>query len=114
MIVHRSITSGVDDAKLGAAAADYLVSKGHRKIAFLSGAATLPAHVQLVKGLQRGLVAHGIKLRSDRIGCTQYERDRAFRILDDWFEGRRNRLPQFSLQTSSCCCIFTIMWKSVE
>ena len=36
---------GVDDAKLGAAAANYLVSKGHRKIAFLSGAATLPAHI---------------------------------------------------------------------
>src|ERR1700761_2225324 len=34
---------GVDDAKLGEAAANYLASKGHRKIAFLSGSATLPA-----------------------------------------------------------------------
>jgi LacI family transcriptional regulator len=82
---------GVDDAKLGAAAANYLVSKGHRKIAFLSGAAMLPAHIQLVKGLQRGLATHGLKLQPDRIGCTQYERDRAFRILDEWFDGRRSR-----------------------
>jgi LacI family transcriptional regulator len=82
---------GVDDAKLGEAAANYLASKGHRKIAFLSGSATLPAHLQLTKGLQRGLSKHGLKLPSERVGCTQYERERAFTILDEWFDNRRDR-----------------------
>jgi LacI family transcriptional regulator len=80
---------GVDDAKLGEAAANYLVSKGHRKIAFLSGSATLPAHMQLTKGLQRGLSRHRLTL--NRVGCTQYERERAFTILDEWFANRRDR-----------------------
>ncbi len=80
---------GVDDAKLGEAAANYLVSKGHRKIAFLSGSTTLPAHVQLTKGLQRGLSRHRLALH--RVGCTQYERERAFTILDEWFGNRRDR-----------------------
>ena len=82
---------GVDDAKLGEAAANYLASKGHRKIAFLSGSATLPAHLELTKGLQRGLSKHGLKLPSERVGCTQYERERAFTILDEWFDNKRDQ-----------------------
>jgi DNA-binding LacI/PurR family transcriptional regulator len=82
---------GVDDAKLGEAAADYLVSKGHRKVAFLSGAATLPVHMQLTKGLQRGMAKHGLTLPSTRVGCTQYDRERAFTILDEWFGNKRNQ-----------------------
>jgi LacI family transcriptional regulator len=82
---------GVDDAKLGEAAADYLVYKGHRNIAFLSGSDALPVHVQLTKGLQRGLAKHGLTLPQFRIGCTQYEVERAFSILDGWFSSKRSR-----------------------
>jgi len=82
---------GVDDAKLGEAAADYLVSKGHRKVAFLSGSATLPVHIQLTKGLQRGLAKHGLSLPPTRVGCTQYDAERAFKILDEWFANQRNK-----------------------
>jgi LacI family transcriptional regulator len=82
---------GVDDAAIATAAADYLVDKGHRKIAFLSGAHSLPGHMQLVKGLERGLRKHGLALPADSIGCTEYDRDQAFAILDRWFmyKGRR-------------------------
>ncbi len=96
---------GVDDAKLGEAAANYLASKGHRKIAFLSGSATLPAHLELTKGLQRGLSKHGLKLPPERVGCTQYERERAFTILDEWFDNKRDSHPQFSPLTNNCSCI---------
>lgn len=82
---------GVDDAAIATAAADYLVSKGHRRIALLSGAHSLPAHQQLVKGLERGLRRHGLDLSAEMIGCTEYDRNQAFAILKRWFasSGRR-------------------------
>jgi DNA-binding LacI/PurR family transcriptional regulator len=82
---------GVDDAAIATAAADYLVGKGHRRVALLSGAHTLPAHKQMVKGLERGLRKHGLSLSDDLIGCSEYDRDRAFAILDCWFRGKGHR-----------------------
>ncbi len=82
---------GVDDAAIASAAADYLVAKGHRRIAFLSGAHTLPAHMQLVKGLDRGLQKHGLTLPQEFIGCSEYDRDGAFAILDRWFSLKSHR-----------------------
>jgi LacI family transcriptional regulator len=76
---------GVDDAAIATAAAEYLVGKGHRRIALFSGLRTLPAHMQLVKGLDRGLRKHGLSLPAELIGCSEYDRDRAFAILDRWF-----------------------------
>lgn len=82
---------GIDDAAIASTAADYLIGKGHRRIALLSGAHTLPAHSQLVKGLDRALRKHGHTLPAEFIGCTEYDRDRAFAILDRWFLGKGAR-----------------------
>jgi LacI family transcriptional regulator len=82
---------GVDDAAVGAAAAEYLMQKGHTRIAFLSGLASLPAHQQLVKGLRRGLEKQRLELREDRIGCSGYEMEKTFSILDGWFRTKRDR-----------------------
>lgn len=83
--------AGVDDAAIATAAVDYLVGKGHRRIAFLSGAHMLATHGELVKGLTRGLRKHGLTLRNELIGCSEYDRDRAFAILDRWFLNKRHR-----------------------
>src|SRR5207244_5132684 len=80
---------GVDDAAIGEAAAEYLVGHGHRRIAFLSGSATLPAHQRLVMGLRRSLARHGLTLPAERIGCTGYEMENARTILDEWFRTKR-------------------------
>jgi LacI family transcriptional regulator len=82
---------GVDDAQIAEAAADHLVGKGHRRIALLSGTHLLPAHLQLVKGLERGLRKHGLALASELVGCTEYDRDQAFTILDRWFQSKGRR-----------------------
>ncbi|SEF60074.1 transcriptional regulator, LacI family [Bryocella elongata] len=82
---------GVDDAAIGSAAVDYLTERGHKRIAFLSGSATLPAHQQLVKGMRRSLEKRGLELKPELIGCTGYEVERAFQILDDWFRTKRDR-----------------------
>lgn len=82
---------GVDDAAIGTAAADYLVAKGHQRIAFLSGMHMLPTHIQLVRGLERGLREYGLSLPAELIGCTEYDRDRAFAILDRWLLRKRHR-----------------------
>jgi DNA-binding LacI/PurR family transcriptional regulator len=82
---------GVDDAAIGQAAALYLIERGHRRIAFLSGSSTLPGHQRLVAGLRRGMAKHGLELPKERIGCTGYESAAAHRILDKWFANKRTR-----------------------
>lgn len=82
---------GMDDRAIGVAAAEYLASRGHRRIAFLSGTATLPTHQQLVQGLRRGLKSHDLELPDNRIGCSGYDTREAFRILDGWFASKRNQ-----------------------
>lgn len=83
--------AGVDDAAIATAAVDYLVGKGHRRIAFLSGAHMLAVHRELVSGLNRGLRKHSLTLQNELIGCSEYDRDRAFTILDRWFLNKRHR-----------------------
>lgn len=82
---------GVDDSAIATAAVDYLVGKGHKRIAFLSGVHTLPGHVQMIRGLERGLRKHGLGLRTALIGCTEYDQGQAFAILDRWFARKGNR-----------------------
>jgi DNA-binding LacI/PurR family transcriptional regulator len=84
---------GVDEKAIGAAAADYLIGKGHRRIAFLSGAHVLPAHKQLVKGMERILGKHGCMLPPELIACTEYGRERTYAILDRWFHLGSSRRP---------------------
>lgn len=82
---------GVDDDALAVAAARYLVQKGHRRIALLSGLSTLPTHIHLLQGLRRGLAEAGLDLECNHVGCTGYDAAEAFRILDRWFNRRRDR-----------------------
>ncbi|MDE1177905.1 MAG: LacI family DNA-binding transcriptional regulator [Edaphobacter sp.] len=82
---------GVDDAALAESAVRYLVDRGHRRIAFLSGAATLPTHIHLLQGLRRGLTEAGLELKPEHIGCTEYDQVKAFTILDGWFSRRKDR-----------------------
>lgn len=82
---------GVDDFAIGSAAANYLVERGHKKIAFLSGLNTLSTHIQLLAGQQKALASHELEIAKEAIGCTGYEQQEAFRILDHWFASRRRR-----------------------
>jgi DNA-binding LacI/PurR family transcriptional regulator len=82
---------GVDDAAIAEKAADYLVEKGHRRIALLSGSQQLPAHAQIVKGMIRGLNKHNLTLPGEWVGCSEYDRDKAFAILDGWFKQKGTR-----------------------
>jgi DNA-binding LacI/PurR family transcriptional regulator len=78
---------GVDDAAI----AENLVEKGHRRIALLSGSQQLPAHAQIVKGMIRGLNKHNLTLPGEWVGCSEYDRDKAFAILDGWFKQKGTR-----------------------
>ena len=80
---------GVDDAAIGEAAANYLTDHGHKRIAFLSGSAFLPGHIHLLRGLRRALRKQGLDLSEDFVGCTNYDQETAFSILDRWFTRRR-------------------------
>jgi LacI family transcriptional regulator len=81
---------GVDDPAIGEAATQFLVKQGHRRIAFLSGSESLPTHIHLLKGMRKGLDESGLKLPAEFIGCTGYDQNEAFRILDRWFAAKRN------------------------
>jgi len=81
---------GVDDDAIGESAAQHLIDKGHRTIAFLSGSSKLPTHTHLMHGLRRHLAVHGLSLRESHVGCTEYDETKARSILDGWFgEGKR-------------------------
>jgi LacI family transcriptional regulator len=82
---------GFDDPALGEAAAEYITERGHRHIAFLSGSGDLPTHIHLLKGLRKGLAKAGLELPDSHIGCTGYDKARAFEILDGWFAEKRKR-----------------------
>lgn len=82
---------GVNDTAIGAAAAEYLISKKHRRIAFLSSMPTLPAHQQLVAGMRKVMSRHGLPFPEEYIGCTNYEADRTFAVLDRWFRTKAGR-----------------------
>lgn len=80
---------GVDDPAIGEAAVHYLAERKHRRIAFLSGLAKLPTHVHLLQGMRRGAAAYGLELPAERIGCSAYDEQIAFAILDRWFENKK-------------------------
>jgi LacI family transcriptional regulator len=82
---------GVDDTSIGEEAVRYLAGRGHKNIAFLSGASTLPTHIHLLQGLKHGAAVAEIEMLPENVGCTNYEQGRAFEILDTWFRRRRNR-----------------------
>jgi LacI family transcriptional regulator len=82
---------GVDDSAIGEAAVRYLHKAKHRCIAFLSSSEKLPTHIHLLQGLRHGISALGLNLPPDLVGCTDYDRDRAYSILDRWFENKRTR-----------------------
>jgi LacI family transcriptional regulator len=81
---------GVDDTSIGEEAVRYLAGRGHKRIAFLSGAATLPTHLHLLQGLKHGIASTGIALRAEHVGCTNYDQTLAFKILDGWFQRKRD------------------------
>ena len=84
---------GVDEKAIGTTAAEYLVARGHRRIAFLSGAHVLPAHRQLVSGMERVLSKHGSSLPDELIACTEYDREQTYAMLDRWFRLSSGRRP---------------------
>ena len=88
---HRaSVNSvGVDDSAMGEAAAHYLVQRKHRRIAFLSSSGMLPTHLHLLQGLRRGVIAHGLDLPAEHIGCSENNEETTFRILDRWLASKR-------------------------
>lgn len=82
---------GVDDAAIGEAAIRYLVHRGHKRIAFLSGESTLPTHIHLLQGLKRAMADAGLEMKPEHIGCTHYDQTQAFSIMDHWFARKKDR-----------------------
>jgi DNA-binding LacI/PurR family transcriptional regulator len=47
--------------------------------------------MQLVRGLDKGLRKHNASMSPELIGCSEYDRERAFAILDGWFQRKGKR-----------------------
>lgn len=82
---------GVDDCAIGREAYEYLLGRGYRRIAFLSGLDNLPTHIQLLKGMRTAAEHAGVPLRQERTACTGYVKEEAFRVLDRWFGSKSLR-----------------------
>ena len=71
-------TVEIDDMTGGEMAADYLIKKGHERIGFIGDTSDLGAYAILpitlrLKGLQQGLVKHGLVLPQEYICTSKYE-----------------------------------------
>jgi LacI family transcriptional regulator len=75
---------GVDDNVIGRMAGDFLVKKGHRRIAFLGGVKESSHSDILVNGLRSGLKDHGVPLPASRIGFTGYEKEKTAEQIMQW------------------------------
>ena len=82
---------GVDDFALGKAAAHHLLDRGHKHFAFLSGFQTQPAHIHLLRGMKRAVSERGLSFAPENVGCTNYDRQQAFEVIDKWLNFKQQR-----------------------
>ena len=63
---------GVDDFAVGRRGADYLLERGHARIALLSGASKSPMTPELLSGFKEGLVKAGKRFDARLHACSEY------------------------------------------
>jgi len=79
---------GVDDDVIGKMAGDFLVRKGHRRIAFLGGVKESSHSDVLVNGLRSGLKEHRIALPANRIAFTGYDKQVVIEQTTQWVRAK--------------------------
>jgi len=75
---------GVDDAAIGKCAGEYLIARGHSRIAMLAGSAKSPTSTLLARGLRRAAAQHGLKFRDEWLAYGDFERETSFRVVQKW------------------------------
>lgn len=81
---------GVDDAGIGKRAGDYLIARGHSRIAMLAGSAKSPTSALLARGLRQAVEHRGLKFRDEWFAYGDFEREASLRVIRKWI-GKKNR-----------------------
>jgi len=79
---------GVDDEIIGRMAGEYLIKKGHKRIAFMGGTKLSSHSAVLVGGLRDVLSENGISLPPNLIAFSNYDKDQITRHTRSWLKGR--------------------------
>jgi LacI family transcriptional regulator len=77
---------GVDDFEVGRRGAEYLLDKGHSRIALISGAAKSPMTPQLLSGFKSGLAKAGKRLDPKMHFCSEYDSAVIHDKIFTWFD----------------------------
>jgi len=77
---------GIDDMLAGKVATEYLVAKGRKHFAVLSGSRRCPISSYYLSGVRAGLAGTSIKIPKDLIAYSEYDVDVADAIAARWFE----------------------------
>lgn len=76
---------GVDDFEVGRRGTEYLLARGHRQIALLSGAAKSPMTAQLLAGFKEGLAKEGKRFNPKLHFCSEYNSALIREKITAWF-----------------------------
>jgi LacI family transcriptional regulator len=77
---------GIDDFELGRRGAEYLIDRGHSRIALISGASKSPMTPQLLNGFKEALVQSGKRFDPKLYFCSEYNPSVISGKIESWFK----------------------------
>lgn len=80
---------GVDDLRTGQIATEYLIRRGHKRLAALCGARRSPISSQFLAGVRLGLKNQTGKVRENLLGYGEYDTEITRQIVEDWLALRQ-------------------------
>ncbi|SNS46156.1 transcriptional regulator, LacI family [Granulicella rosea] len=87
---------GVDDEEAGFTAADYLLRKGHRRIAIICGQTGSPISDSLTTGFARAHAKNGVPLQPALQYDSNYDFSLTRQRLEEWFSSRQRPTAIFA------------------
>lgn len=94
VIDHASSTCIIIDNVRGAQqAVEYLIQKGHRRIAFIGGHEDISTTRERLKGYNKALTKYGLEVKDDLIKTGSFKRDSGHFMMRQFLELEESRRP---------------------
>ena len=100
---------GVDDDVIGRMAGEFLVRKGHQRIAFLGGTRESSHSAVLLGGLRDLLAEKKIPLPSTRIGFTNYQKDQIVEQTHTWIRAKQRPTAIFCADDQLVPAVYSVL-----
>ncbi len=91
---------GVDDAKASALAIEYLIAKGHRKIAIMGGPISSYTSKTRLAGAKAAMAHHGLPFDEDLYSLSNYDFESAYHAMNAMLAKRKRFTALFAMSDS--------------